>query len=144
MASAAIKSPGAPKVLPQPPDLTFSRPNVQITVLGHGSQSTVVLMEVKVEDLSIHLATINKSRSVSERRRFRGRGEKSRRVLQDGNRSSSSSASEFGFTKLTLFTEQQYLLDECSTTFFIVPYPPRSVIIDCSEIHVLSNSSSVS
>ena len=45
MASAAIKSPGAPKVLPQPPDLTFSRPNVQMAVPGHGSQSTVVLMD---------------------------------------------------------------------------------------------------
>lgn len=40
-----LKSPGAPKVLPQPPDLTFSRPNAQIPVPGHGSQSTVVLMD---------------------------------------------------------------------------------------------------
>jgi hypothetical protein len=44
-ASAALKSPNPPKVLPQPPNLTFSRPNAQIPVPGHGSQSTVVLMD---------------------------------------------------------------------------------------------------
>ena len=44
-ASAALKTPYAPKVLPQPPDLSFSRPNAQIPVSGHGSQSTVVLMD---------------------------------------------------------------------------------------------------
>ena len=43
MASTALKSPNAPKVLPQPPDLSFSRSNVQMP--GHGSQSTVVLMD---------------------------------------------------------------------------------------------------
>ena len=43
-AAAARKSANAPKILPQPPDLTFSRPNnTQMT--GHGSQSTVVLMD---------------------------------------------------------------------------------------------------
>ena len=43
-ASASLKSPLPPKVLLEPPDLSFSRPNVQIPVLGHGSQSTVVPM----------------------------------------------------------------------------------------------------
>jgi hypothetical protein len=42
--STPLKSPNPPKVLPQPPDLTFSRPNVLMPVLGHGSQCTVVLM----------------------------------------------------------------------------------------------------
>ena len=44
--STVIKPLNPPKVLPQPPDLTFSRPNnVQMPVPGHGSQSTVVLVD---------------------------------------------------------------------------------------------------
>jgi STAM-binding protein len=43
--SAALKPTIAPKVLPQPPDLTFSRPSVQMPPPGPGSQSTVVLMD---------------------------------------------------------------------------------------------------
>lgn len=39
----APKSSNPPKLLPQPPDLTFSRPNMPVP--GHGSQSTVVLMD---------------------------------------------------------------------------------------------------
>ena len=40
-----LKPPNPPKVLPQPPDLSFSRSNVQMPGPGHGSQSTVVLMD---------------------------------------------------------------------------------------------------
>ena len=40
-ASTTLKSPNPPKVLPQTPDLTFSRPNVH----AHGSQSTVILLD---------------------------------------------------------------------------------------------------
>jgi len=45
MAAAAARKPAnPPKVLPQPPDLTFSRPHLQNNP-GYGSQSTVVLMD---------------------------------------------------------------------------------------------------
>ena len=43
--SVTLKPSNPPKVLPQPPDLSFSRSNVQMPGPGHGSQSTVVLMD---------------------------------------------------------------------------------------------------
>jgi hypothetical protein len=80
--STPLKSPNPPKVLPQPPDLTFSRPNVQMPVPGHGSQSTVVLMDGQGQGRG----PVDKSRN-NQQEQMRQREEeitRKRREEQDG------------------------------------------------------------
>ena len=81
--SAALKPPNAPKVLPQPPDLTFSRPNVPMSAPGHGSQSTVVLMDGQGPGRG-HVDVSRNSQQERQREEEMTRREQKRREEQEG------------------------------------------------------------
>ena len=84
-ASAILKPPNAPKVLPQPPDLTFSRPNVQMSVPGHGSQSTAVLVDGQGQARGhVDVTPNSQQEQIRQREEENARREQKRREEQDG------------------------------------------------------------